>query len=380
MASATQFDDDGRRMLLGVVGIDHLKRLFTVLFDEREFLSPYGLRAISAVHREHPYVLEVEGITATIDYEPAESTTAMFGGNSNWRGPALDAPQLPRRRRARPLLPVLRRRPDHRVPDRQRGGADARQDRRGPAPAPDLALPRRPRRPPPVLRLRRPAPERSRLEGQPRVQRVLPRRQRRRPRRHRTRPAGPGWWPTSSGAVPATASTRSATPLASPRASSRHDQRHDADRGNRFPLGATPTGDGTNFAVASSVADRVELCLFDDDGVESRVALTDYDAGVWHGFVAGVGTGHGLRLPRLRPVRAVAGPAGQPGQAPARPVRPRHQWRRAVGPAIYGHDESDHQRPERPRLGLVGAAQPHRRSGVRRGRTRLGRSAAWPTP
>jgi hypothetical protein len=74
-------------MLLGVVGIDHLKRLFTVLFDEREFLSPYGLRAISAVHREHPYVLEVEGITATIDYEPAESTTAMFGGNSNWRGP-----------------------------------------------------------------------------------------------------------------------------------------------------------------------------------------------------------------------------------------------------------------------------------------------------
>jgi len=70
-----------------VVGEDHLRRLFTKLFDESEFLSPHGLRAVSAYHRDHPYRIEVEGITATIDYEPAESTTAMFGGNSNWRGP-----------------------------------------------------------------------------------------------------------------------------------------------------------------------------------------------------------------------------------------------------------------------------------------------------
>jgi hypothetical protein len=76
-----------RRLLLGVVGVDRLTRLFETLFDEGEFLSPYGLRAVSAYHREHPYELAVEGITATIDYEPAESTTAMFGGNSNWRGP-----------------------------------------------------------------------------------------------------------------------------------------------------------------------------------------------------------------------------------------------------------------------------------------------------
>ena len=76
-----------RRLLLGVVGIDRLQRLFEKLFDEDEFLSPHGLRALSAYHREHPYVLSVEGITAEIDYEPAESTTAMFGGNSNWRGP-----------------------------------------------------------------------------------------------------------------------------------------------------------------------------------------------------------------------------------------------------------------------------------------------------
>jgi hypothetical protein len=74
-------------VLLGVVGIDRLERLFDKLFDEREFLSPHGLRAMSAYHREHPYELEVGGIRAGIDYEPAESTTSMFGGNSNWRGP-----------------------------------------------------------------------------------------------------------------------------------------------------------------------------------------------------------------------------------------------------------------------------------------------------
>jgi Glycosyl hydrolase family 63 C-terminal domain len=80
-------DPGTRRLLLGVVGVDRLERIFTKLFDESEFLSPYGLRAISAYHRDHPYELEVEGFSATIDYEPAESTTAMFGGNSNWRGP-----------------------------------------------------------------------------------------------------------------------------------------------------------------------------------------------------------------------------------------------------------------------------------------------------
>ena len=66
---------------------DRLERLLGRLFDESEFLSPHGLRALSAWHREHPYEFEVEGIPASVDYEPAESTTAMFGGNSNWRGP-----------------------------------------------------------------------------------------------------------------------------------------------------------------------------------------------------------------------------------------------------------------------------------------------------
>jgi hypothetical protein len=76
-----------QRLLLSLAGPDKLARLLTRLLDESEFLSPYGLRALSAWHREHPYTIDVEGYSASIDYEPAESTTPLFGGNSNWRGP-----------------------------------------------------------------------------------------------------------------------------------------------------------------------------------------------------------------------------------------------------------------------------------------------------
>jgi hypothetical protein len=76
-----------RRMLLGVVGVNRVLRLLQRLFDESEFLSPYGLRAVSRWHAEHPWELDVDGTSSRIDYEPAESTTGMFGGNSNWRGP-----------------------------------------------------------------------------------------------------------------------------------------------------------------------------------------------------------------------------------------------------------------------------------------------------
>jgi len=57
------------------------------LFDEDAFLSPYGVRAVSRYHAEHPFEIQIDGNSSTIDYEPAESTTGMFGGNSNWRGP-----------------------------------------------------------------------------------------------------------------------------------------------------------------------------------------------------------------------------------------------------------------------------------------------------
>ena len=75
------------RALVGVVGVDHLQRILTRLFDEEAFLSPYGLRALSRWHRDHPFHLDMGGYQTAIDYEPAESTTSMFGGNSNWRGP-----------------------------------------------------------------------------------------------------------------------------------------------------------------------------------------------------------------------------------------------------------------------------------------------------
>jgi Glycosyl hydrolase family 63 C-terminal domain len=77
----------GQRMLLSVARPAQLEQLFAKLFDESEFLSPHGLRALSAYHRDHPYSFDAEGYQSSINYEPAESTTPMFGGNSNWRGP-----------------------------------------------------------------------------------------------------------------------------------------------------------------------------------------------------------------------------------------------------------------------------------------------------
>jgi len=75
-----------RTVLLSVVSPDDLRRTLEEFFDEDAFLSPHGLRAVSKRYENAPYT--VDGIPgATIDYEPAESTTSMFGGNSNWRGP-----------------------------------------------------------------------------------------------------------------------------------------------------------------------------------------------------------------------------------------------------------------------------------------------------
>jgi hypothetical protein len=75
------------RRLLSVVPRDRLRRVLHVMLDEKEFLSPYGVRALSVFHRAHPYTLMVDGHEHRVDYEPGESTTGLFGGNSNWRGP-----------------------------------------------------------------------------------------------------------------------------------------------------------------------------------------------------------------------------------------------------------------------------------------------------
>ena len=77
----------GERRLLSIVDRDQLRRVLQRMLDETEFLSDYGIRALSQKHRDEPYRLEVGGATYRVDYEPGESSTGLFGGNSNWRGP-----------------------------------------------------------------------------------------------------------------------------------------------------------------------------------------------------------------------------------------------------------------------------------------------------
>jgi hypothetical protein len=77
----------GLRGLLSLVSRGRLERVLRYVFDEAEFLSPHGIRSVSRFHNDNPYVLHVDGTEHRVDYEPAESTTALFGGNSNWRGP-----------------------------------------------------------------------------------------------------------------------------------------------------------------------------------------------------------------------------------------------------------------------------------------------------
>ena len=77
----------GTRRLLSIVTRDKLSSVLRYMLDEAEFLSPYGIRALSQYHRDHPYILQVNGAEHRVDYEPAESSTDLFGGNSNWRGP-----------------------------------------------------------------------------------------------------------------------------------------------------------------------------------------------------------------------------------------------------------------------------------------------------
>ena len=83
----THVRDGAEGRLLCIVDGDRLVRILATMLDEAEFLAPYGLRALSRRHREHPFTIELGGMAHTVDYEPGESTSGMFGGNSNWRGP-----------------------------------------------------------------------------------------------------------------------------------------------------------------------------------------------------------------------------------------------------------------------------------------------------
>jgi len=77
----------GGRRLASILNEDKLRRVLTSMLDENEFLSPYGIRALSRYHAEHPFVFNVGGQQYGVGYLPAESDSGMFGGNSNWRGP-----------------------------------------------------------------------------------------------------------------------------------------------------------------------------------------------------------------------------------------------------------------------------------------------------
>jgi hypothetical protein len=77
----------GHRRLLSLLRGHRMKKLLKRLLDETEFLSPYGVRALSRVHEQQPYVYRHDGMDLTVRYQPAESDSGLFGGNSNWRGP-----------------------------------------------------------------------------------------------------------------------------------------------------------------------------------------------------------------------------------------------------------------------------------------------------
>ena len=77
----------GVRRLLSLANRDQLRRVLVRMLDESEFLSDYGIRALSRYHLNNPYEVDVNGQISRVTYEPAESTTGLFGGNSNWRGP-----------------------------------------------------------------------------------------------------------------------------------------------------------------------------------------------------------------------------------------------------------------------------------------------------
>ncbi|MGE5764914.1 MAG: MGH1-like glycoside hydrolase domain-containing protein [Mycobacterium leprae] len=87
VVGAVRVRDGAEGRLLSIVGEDRLVPVLERMLDADEFLSPHGLRALSRAHRDEPFVLDCDGASFAVDYEPGESTSGLFGGNSNWRGP-----------------------------------------------------------------------------------------------------------------------------------------------------------------------------------------------------------------------------------------------------------------------------------------------------
>ena len=366
-----------QRLLLSLCGPDRLERLLAKLFDENEFLSPYGLRALSAYHREHPYTLEVEGITASINYEPAESTTPMFGGNSNWRGPIwfplnyLMVSVLERYHRfygddytieyptgsgqrltldkvaadlSDRLISIFTNGPDGRRPCF--GGTELHADQ-------------------------------PRLARQLDLQRVLPRRQRRRDRRfppdrvdradRRPDPA-PIWRGRAVGDVVRRAGrhSRAGGTRRRPWPPSPAAECRTAAPGSRSRWAPRPASTGGDELRGRLLRRRQRSrCACSTRLARKRRSRSGTTTPTSGTRSCRASAGAGLRVPGRRPVGPGAGAAVQPGQAAARPVR--------EGDQRSGHVRARGARPgpgrpgqaERPGLRRARTAEPGRRRRVR---------------
>ncbi|HJZ25456.1 MAG TPA: glycogen debranching enzyme, partial [Streptosporangiaceae bacterium] len=119
----------------------------------------------------------------------------------------------------------------------------------------------------------------------------------------------------------------------------------DALPGRPAPLGATPRDGGTNFAVASGLAEAVDLCLFDEAGTETRVRLPEYDEGVWHGFLPGTGPGQAYGFRVHGPWNPGRGLRCNPAKLLLDPYARAVHGEVAFGPEVFGHDAADPDTP-----------------------------------
>ena len=173
---------NGRRML-AVLDQTKLRRVLTRMLDEDEFLGPHGLRALSRYHLEHPFRMDVHGVTYEVHYMPAESDSGLFGGNSNWRGPVWFPVNFLILRGLVHLYAYYG--DDFKIECPTGSGTrdDALRGRRGDLSSPRVDVPARRERTTPGVGRRGEVPDRPVVEQPAPLLRVLPRRQRRRCRR-----------------------------------------------------------------------------------------------------------------------------------------------------------------------------------------------------
>ncbi len=166
----------GERRLLSIVDAGQLQRMLQIMLDEQEFLSPHGIRALSLHHRDHPFVISFDGKEHRVDYEPGESSTGLFGGNSNWRGPVWFPVNYLLIESLQKVPSLFRRRPQSGISFAFRQNAHAFRSRRANLAPLDRNLSARRTREPPRQRRRAKISHRSELERSDSLLRILSRR------------------------------------------------------------------------------------------------------------------------------------------------------------------------------------------------------------